>query len=271
MGVSRFAFLWAVGLFCMQLALLPTQLEGRAPGGPVKVSLDQSSYLNVALPADGQNSFVASLNLYIPRGLEPELPRLLTDLNRAQTKLNQCGISLHIEKVIFLEARPEFLEYESVEFNGGNLSPHELALFSQIEPFSAGIVLVDSLDWTIGSDGTVAVAYAPYILDLNFFAHQSPETQRFLYERMAGHAILGRHRSQWTLLHELGHALMNLRHETRDTQNIMLPHAFARSPDPNFSQRQCLQGVRNAPWIRPIQDLDGWKRPFQLFKAGLSW
>ena len=237
-----------------------------------KVHLGPSSFMNVQLQADPENEFEVSLNLYVPRGMEDEVPSLLNELKRAQEKLNDCGVSISLEQIISLEAKPEFLEYESVEFNGGQLSPHELALFSQVEPFSAGIILVDSLDWTIGADGIVGIGYAPYILSLPFFADQPEDMQRFLFERMSGHVVLSRHRGEWTLLHELGHALMNLRHEHRDTRNIMLPNSFARHPDPLFSRQQCAIGQRNSPWVSHVSQTGGWMRSFQLFtqRSGLK-
>ncbi len=185
-----------------------------------------------------ENKYIIDLDLYIPIDQINQIPRIREELKRAQKKLNDCSISLFIDRKITLSTSPGFMEFESIEFNRGTPSPHELAFFEMTPKGSRGILLVESLDWTIGSDGTVAIAYGPYILDLNLVS--DPRDRMFLRDHMVGYSVLGQHRSDWTLLHELGHSLFNLRH-TDDPENIMFPFAFARSPDPNLSESQCEQ------------------------------
>ncbi len=193
-----------------------------------------------------------ALNVYHFPEEEDEYQRLLTDLHTAQELVARCGIQLVLKAKHTLVGDQALREFESLEFNGDKISPYEWALFSLVKPYSNGIFLVESLDWTIGADGTVAVGYAPYILDLELL--ETIEEQNFLLEYMSGHSVLGRARSSHTLAHELGHSLFNLRH-VNDPTNIMFPYGFGRSLKATFSDEQCKRAQNHQPWVKPLKSL----------------
>lgn len=194
----------------------------------------------------------ASLTIYVTPENNPSLEELEKITNLAQSRLSRCQIFLDVDQKILVEGSPEFSQWESLEFNEGYLSEWERQFFSQVPLFSAGGLFVDSLDWTIGDDGIVAVGYGPFVLDSPGYFKGNEQDRQFYQNHMAGHFVLGKARSQWTFLHEVGHALMNLQHtEYRD--NVMFPdYGDVKKINPTFSEEQCQQGRSNAPYVRPL-------------------
>lgn len=190
-----------------------------------------------------------ALNIYHFPEEEDEYLRLLDDLQTAQALVGECNIRLVLTKKHLLTGDTSLREFESLEFNGGKISEYEWSLFSLVPQYSNGIFLIESLDWTIGENGTVAVGYAPYILELEIL--ETKEEEEFLVKHMSGHSVLGRARSSHTLAHELGHSLFNLRH-VGDPTNIMYPYGFGRSPKARFSTEQCQKARSHQPWVKPL-------------------
>lgn len=207
----------------------------------------------VNLPLEYPSRFythVADLHVYLTAQHTRPLAGIKTELNRAQEKFDRCRIYLRLRSVNRLAAPPLLAQWESLEFGMG-LTPWERALFVLAPAYSAGIVYVDSLDWTIGRNGITAVGYAPFIETETDYLKDDAE-RAFYRVHMAGHAVLGRHSGQWTLAHELGHALMNLRH-VGDQGNVMFGGQMARNEKLGFSESQCEQGRANAPWVKRVE------------------
>lgn len=205
--------------------------------------------INRSFSINQQDTHWVNLDVYAFPQEEDEYRRLLNDLETAQKLLSKCHIRIVLKNKFTLAGDSAFREYESLEFNGDKISPYEYAIFNLVPKFSTGIILVESLDWTIGTDGTVAVGYAPYILELELLETQ--EEQEFLLHKMSGYSVLGKARSSATLAHELGHSLFSLRHNP-DPTNIMYPYGFGRSPRASFSKSQCQKARMNAPWVKPL-------------------
>lgn len=196
-------------------------------------------------------SHVADLNFYVTGAHFLSYGEIATEVRRAQGKFDGCRIFLRIASLNFIAAPPLLSEWESLEFNNG-LTEWERELFSQTPPFSAGVVYVHNLDWTIGRNGVTAVGYGGYIeTETEYLA--TPQERAFFRERVAGHAVLGRSAGRWSLAHELGHAVMGLRHKQSDRNNIMFSGQLARGEDPAFDAAQCEQGRANRPWVRPAR------------------
>ena len=199
----------------------------------------------------GYPSF-ADLNIYLTRGNSPAPAELASALQQAQDKLDLCRIFLRVTTINYVIAPPLLSEWESMEFNNG-LTQWERSFFNLTPPRSAGILFVKRLDWTIGRDGITAVGYGAYIEKETDYL-ETTRDQLFFRNRMAGYAVLGKSAGESSLVHELGHALMGLRH-VKDRSNIMFSGLLARDADPGFEERQCAKGRANFPWVQPVASL----------------
>jgi hypothetical protein len=212
-----------------------------------EISFQKVENINKIFSSNHADTHQVNLDVYLFAEDEDEYQRLIIDLETAQSLISACRIRIQLNQKITLKGDRSIREFESVEFNGGRLSPHEKAFFNLVKNYTSGILLVESLDWTIGEDGTVAVGYAPYILDLSLM--QLADERKFLKEKMSGYSILGKSRSSHTLAHELGHSLFNLTH-VNDPGNIMFPYGFARAKKAQFSESQCVQARSHQPWVK---------------------
>ncbi|CAN0122423.1 unnamed protein product, partial [Chrysoparadoxa australica] len=113
-----------------------------------------------------------NLDVYLFAQDSSEYQRLIEDLKTAQEIVSTCNIQLNLKRKITITGNEAFREFESLEFNNDRISPYERAIFNLVPEFSSGIILVESLDWTIGDNGTVAVGYAPYILELDILEQE---------------------------------------------------------------------------------------------------
>ncbi len=191
----------------------------------------------------------ATVNVYLTRQHAPSLGELRRQLARAQQKFDRCRIQLRLGAVHHLAAPDLLAEWESIEFNAG-VTFWERTLFSLTVPFSTGIVYVERVDWTIGDDGVIAVGYGPFVVaDSLYFADAAERA--FFRRHVVGHAVLGRSSGVWTLAHELGHAVMGLRHSD-DRDNVMFGGQLARSELVEFEEEQCARGRANAPWVQRV-------------------
>jgi hypothetical protein len=215
---------------------------------PGTVSIEHTTRL-AHTPATDDYTHYAAINAYLTREHAPSLTEIRRQLARAQGVFDACRIQLRLVAVHQVAAPALFAEWESLEFNTG-LSPWERALFSLTAPFSAGIVYVEQVDWTIGRDGIIAVGYGPFVVtDTEHL--KSAQEQDFFRQRVAGHAVLGKSSGPWTLGHELGHAVLGLRHSER-RDNIMFSGQLARTEGARLEEWQCAAGRANAPWVLPI-------------------
>lgn len=191
------------------------------------------------------------LNIYdlSSKAKDPEL--IHRQLEVAQKKLDRCRIfirKVNVER--FPEASPEFRDWESIAFNNGTVSDWERSFFTRTEPDSAGVLWVDSLDWSKEVDAIIAVGYAEFLLEKPDFI---PSSQADFYRRrMVGHAVIGEQAGEWTLIHEIGHAVFNLRHDEESPSNIMFPSRVKHAPE--FSEAQCEQARSSQPRVRPFLD-----------------
>ncbi len=204
------------------------------------------------IPSSGIPSgygYFADLNIYLTRGNSPAPEQIETAIARAQEKLDVCGIFLRVDTVNYVAGPPLLSEWESMEFNDG-LTQWERTLFALTPRRSAGIVFVKRLDWTIGRDGITAVGYGRYIETETDYL-KTAQDQRFFRNHMAGYVVLGKSIGESSLAHELGHALMGLRH-VEDRANVMFSGLLARSAAPKFNARQCVAGRNNRPWVKPV-------------------
>lgn len=214
-----------------------------AINSPIKpgaiVSLSQDPAL-ISLPID---IYILNADL----GNKDKLKQIRLEFVSAQKKLKKCGTQIKINKVFPYQSNENFQKFESIEFNRGEVSPWEKAFYSSVKSLVPNILYVDSLDWTIGEDGTIAVAYPEFYLDL---ADDISEEDRVFYQKkMLRNTVLGNSRGQWTLTHELGHSLFNLKHSD-DNNNLMFPYGFARSKDPEFNDQQCQQALEAIKYIK---------------------
>lgn len=213
------------------------------------ISLNRKLSIN-QIKGNGEYTHQILLDLYIGEKDIPLLDNIQKEIQYSQKKLDKCNILIQLNEVRVINFPSWFYEFESVEFNGGAVSKWEKEFYSQVPSKSTGILYVDSLDWTIGNNGTVAVAYGPFLLDLNIVNDQ--DDRNFIKEKLLGHSVLGKSRGKWTLVHEIGHSILNLTH-VNDPQNIMYPYDFGRNADPEFSQEQCEKGKKNAPYVKLIK------------------
>ncbi|SCZ53428.1 hypothetical protein [Thiohalomonas denitrificans] len=214
------------------------------------ISIGKSLRIPPADIPDGYGSF-ADLNIYLTSGNSPQPDRIAAALRLAQKKLDVCRIFLRVHSVNYVVGPPLLSEWESMEFNNG-LSPWERAFFSLTPRRSAGVVFVKRLDWTIGRDGITAVGYGGYLEEETDYLKTSRD-RLFYRNHMAGYAVLGRSVGESSLIHELGHALLGLRH-VKDRSNVMFSGLLARDDDSGFNERQCARGRANYPWVRPVPD-----------------
>lgn len=191
----------------------------------------------------------ADLNIFLAPGTAISPARIEASLERTQTRLTPCRIFLRVNSINRLSGPPLLAYWESMAFSD-RLTDWERTLFSLTPPRSAGVVYVKALDWTIGIDGITAVGYGPYILRQTDYL-RTPGERAFFRRHMAGYAVLGESVGQWTLAHELGHALMGLGH-VGDRDNVMFSGQLARRNDPHFNEAQCARGRSNSPWVRPV-------------------
>lgn len=224
------------------LALLSTLTMG------MDLKIAKIEPINHSFATATQYTHFVDLDIYLFPAEESEMQKLYKELEKAQELANKCKIKILIRNKYQLSGDESFREYEDLEFNGDRISEYERAIFNLTPKYSTGIVLVKSLDWTIGADGTVAVGYGPYIIGLK---NMSAEENTFLKEKMSGHTVLGKARSLTTLSHEMGHSLFNLQHE-QDPRNIMYPYGFGRSPKATFNEAQCAIAKANTPWVQKI-------------------
>ena len=162
------------------------------------------------------------------------------DLRYANQKLEPCGAKIEINRIYLFHADEAFMDFESIEFNRGRVTAHEALLFSQVSPIVPSVVLVKALDWTIGEHGTVAVGYPKFYLDRN--TSWVGLEKSFYKQAMLGHSVLGESRQPWTLVHEVGHTLLNLSH-VQDVENIMHPVGQERLETARFTETQCRMGL----------------------------
>ncbi|WP_303906928.1 hypothetical protein [Thiohalomonas denitrificans] len=244
------------GISCLLAALLlgatATRGEVVSDGSRLagNISIGKSLRVPPAHIPDGYSSF-ADLNIYLTPGNSPAPDRIASAFRLAQNKLDACRIFLRVRTVNYVIGPPLLSEWESMEFDNG-LTPWERAFFTLTPRRSAGVVFVKRLDWTIGRNGITAVGYGGYIEEETDYL-KTPRDRLFYRNHMAGYAVLGRSVGESSLIHELGHALMGLRH-VEDRSNIMFSGLLARDEDPGFDKRQCAKGRANHPWIRPVSD-----------------
>lgn len=212
------------------------------------IAIGKSQRVPPAEIPSGYSAF-ADLNIYLTQGNSPTPAELAAALRQAQNKLDTCRIFLRVRTINHVIGPPLLSDWESMEFNNG-LSPWERSFFSLTPPRSAGIVFVRRIDWTIGRDGVTAVGYGAYIEHETDYL-KTPQDRRFFRNQMAGYAVLGKSVGETSLVHELGHAVMGLRH-VRDRSNIMFSGLLARDVNPGFNDRQCAEGRANYPWVKPV-------------------
>lgn len=230
-------------------------LGEKKPGSGVSsLNIEVVSSLSYQLKRQHEESYYThqtTLRIYFTQNHQMNQEELDRELRRAQKALDVCKIQLNVERVFYLKLADWLLEWESFEFNDGEVSDWEKEFFNWTPTHSAGLIFVDSLDWTIGDDGTTAVGYAPFVLENyeeeRFTGEDIEGDRKFYHDRMMGHSVIGLARNKWTISHEIGHSLMNLKHSD-DGRNIMFPQA-ARYEHASFNQSQCNQAIHYSPKI----------------------
>lgn len=191
------------------------------------------------LPTPDKQNIIIPLDLYLNDQSIKDIERIKIEFKNAQSKLKKCGIQIKINKVFDYKSNDEFQAFESVEFNNARISAWEKDFFSSVQGLVPNVLYVNSMDWTIDDNGTIAIAYPEFYSEK--ITHSDENQKKFYENKMLGNTVLGNFRGPWTLTHELGHALFNLKHDDNNPENIMFPLGFARSTNPEFNKEQCDQ------------------------------
>lgn len=187
------------------------------------------------------------LDIYLFKGAKLDGQWLEKNLQRAQDALDQCGILLNIRQAYQMNTGEDWLEWEDVEFNSGEFSEWERTFFSQVESDSSGIIISNTLNWSDDPELYHGIGYAPFLPRyFDFTAQQLSFYQR----KMAGHVVLSKYAGEWTVIHEVGHAVMNLEHDEGNPHNIMFP--FYKASDATFSGEQC-EFAKQQVRVHPLQ------------------
>jgi hypothetical protein len=147
------------------------------------------------------------LNFLIASKFESK-EKLVKDFERARALFQECGILLKMGAINKIE-NPTLNDYETIWFNDNQLSSTEKELVENLYPDGLTVLVSDIINWSTEGTGTWGAAYAPYIPEV---LKLDSEATRFYREKLLGHIILGDYRERWTLAHELGHSLLDLRH-----------------------------------------------------------
>jgi hypothetical protein len=188
--------------------------------------------------ATGSGSYThrVRLDLYLPKGFESSEEDLKRRFFRVQKMFDYCGVMIDVERLVEVNATQQFWDWESLQLDFGKVTEWEKIFFSAIKKGPAGVLFVNSIDWTIGDDGPLAVGYGDFPME---DIEMNEEERAFFLNKMTGFAVVGRSQKEWTIEHELGHGLLNLAH-TDSPDNIMFPF---RKTNPKFSKDQCRIGL----------------------------
>ncbi len=234
----------SVGLFFILFLLFSSLIQGEPLTKPGFTLIYQSDKNKIPTKYDRY----IKINLILTPSRLASREVLLEEVGYMQRKLDPCAIFIWLDRVYLIEGGNEFNFWETFWFNGNKLTNWETHLFGSHFPNeNPAIIWVESLNWTLEGQGTLASAYAPFLLEDNLLT--SVFEQQFFMKYMKGHSIIGRYRAPWTMLHELAHALFNLPHVS-DPGNIMHSGAMAGTPeyddfilvtplDPIFNEEQC--------------------------------
>jgi hypothetical protein len=173
-----------------------------------------------------------------------DFSQLSISLERAQLSLDQCGIRLNVISATTYLSHPTLLTWEDLEFSG-EITPWEQFFFEGIEDNSAGIILINSINWSDDPELYRGIGYAPFMANLLDLTGQEKE---FYLNKIAGHIILSHHYQQHTIAHEIGHAIFNLPHH-ESNNNIMYPSNKLQSA--YFSVQQCKFAL-TSPRVTPL-------------------
>lgn len=206
----------------------------------------------VSSQVDSQYTHVAPLTVYLTEQHSPSLLQIKNMLRQAQMKIDKCNIIVQLQSVVQLRNSEDFALWESVDENG-HITDWERSFFSVLPSFTNAALFVESLDWTIGDNGTVAIGYPLSYLEFSENFRPSAQEAQFYREKMSGKLVIGKAASKWTFLHEIGHAIMDL-HHTDHIRNVMFPDLGEyKKIDPVFTTEQCEHAKKNAPHVLPIK------------------
>jgi hypothetical protein len=197
-------------------------------------TLTQRSELALSVAHTASYTHKIDLDIYVLKGAILGPKWLQKHLNRAQKLLDKCGIRLDIQTSVALENGSDWLEWEDIEFNSGQFSEWERTFFTKVKDYSAGIIMTNTLNWSDDPELYHGIGYAPF---LTRFLQLTPADLDFYNHKVSGHVVLSKHAGEWTLIHEIGHAVLNLEHVESDPTNIMFP--YYKASHPTFSEWQC--------------------------------
>lgn len=162
-------------------------------------------------------SNTVKLDVVYSESQSDQFSRLKKDLEYANSLYKKCHVQFEIQNIVKAPQQSSIDEWETFWFNGnGKLSVWEQG-FNELKKHNKVILLVDSINWTQNGFGTWAVGYAPF-LKASGYLNSSEFT--YFEEYLEGSVVLGKYRAQYTLAHELGHALFDFEH-TNEYKNLM--------------------------------------------------
>lgn len=190
-----------------------------------------------------------NISFYLSPEWSEDLAEVGNMVVEAQHLLSQCQIQLSIDSVFVVHSdENELFHWETFEFNSGRLTSWEKFFFSHVSPNNSAALFVNAIDWTYDLNGITAASYGQFVIDDHLLKGHEQDRQ-FYQDHMMGSLVVGPVPSKFTLAHEIGHALLNLKHE-EDPNNIMFPQYKKRNP--RFSHEQCEYAKNFAPKVKPI-------------------
>lgn len=135
--------------------------------------------------------YKVELNIYMTAESTFSFNDITDQLIEAQRVFDSCKIKIEIRSMNqVMEANPWLTNWETIEFENGDITNWEKTFFTLTPKSSAGVLYVKSLDWSIDEDGIVAAAYSPFYLERGSVNGDNNE-QSFYRDKMVGHSVLG--------------------------------------------------------------------------------
>ena len=196
-----------------------------------------------------------AVDLYMANG--NTLNEISTSFQYAQKKLNKCRIKLKVNNIYTISSYTDFKLWETFTFNNFEITQWEKDFFT-VASKGNKVLFLESLNWSYEGIGTWGFGYAPFIQE--YFELENKEQLKLFKEKMIGTAVIGKYRAEWTLVHEIAHAVFNIDHSYLPN-NIMNPGRMWQdagfdqdyilitdkypSYDPIFTKEQCSAAINS--------------------------
>ena len=211
---------------------------------------------NIEIKYENQNyKKSVTVDLYMANG--NSLEEIYSSFQYAQKKLNKCHIKLKLNKIYTISSYRDFKLWETFTFNNFEITQWEKDFFGTAKKGNK-VLFLESLNWSFEGIGTWGFGYASFTQE--YFELENKDQLKLFKEKMIGTAVIGKYRAEWTLVHEIAHAVFNIDHTylpnnimnpgkmwqdaSFDQNNILITDKYPNY-DPVFTEEQCKTAINS--------------------------